>query len=108
MRLAQSPHTLTGCRIVVENEVFGTRKVVYSPQGVEEALVNHGDVATARLWIDYHDLTYCTNYEDPQPVAACILKSKGEIRVLWHIVGDAEAARLAMTEIVNGSWRASL
>ncbi len=108
MRLAQSPHTLTGCRIVVENEVFGTRTITHSPQDVEEAMTNHGDVVTADEWIRYHGLTDGTCYEDPQPVAACILKSKGEIKVQWHVTGDVEAARLAMTEIMDGSWRASL
>ena len=104
----QTPHALTGCLIAVENEVFGTRKVVYSPQSVEEAMQSHGDVVTADEWIRWHGLTDGGSYEDPQPVAACIFKSKGEIKVLWHIVGDAEAARLAMTEIMDGSWRASL
>ena len=91
------------CRVIIVNDVDGTCGECISPQSVKEAEVNHGAVATAVEWnkaIEFWDDI------DNQPIAVSIRKTFDTIVVRWHVTGDPEAARVAMREVLDGTWKA--
>ena len=104
---------LTGCRVVVLNEVTGTREETLSPQTPEEAIKNHGAVALACEFI------YWTNgddwpAEDDWAIAVCIHRTADQVTVRWYKTNhwctarkQLGAAREQMQQVLDGTWRES-
>lgn len=95
------------CRVIVVNDVLGTRTEATSPQTSEEAMKNHGLVRLARDWLGFYhtdDLTV-ENWVGVQPIACSIHRTADAVIVHWHVVGDPEAARTAMREVLDGTWK---
>ena len=92
------------CRIVIVNDVLGTRVETMSPQTVKEALQDHGDVRIAKEWADWFGVA--PDSFGNEPIAVCLHQTDDQIIVRWHVVGDPEAARVAMQTVLDGSWRA--
>ncbi len=99
---------LASCRILIVNEVFGTCDEMTSPQTPREAVRNHGQVRLAMDWIRYHQPTHLPLEKliGFQPIACSVQCTADTVIVHWHVAGDdLEAARIAMTEYVDGTWR---
>ena len=94
-----TPAMLAGCQIVIIDEVFGTRKELVSPQTIDEALKNQGDVARANLWVQYQEIL---RPDHEEPIGVSNRKSEDTIIVRWHVTGDLEAARAAMQYVLAG------
>ncbi len=101
-----TPESLCECtRILVVNEVLGTQSEVFTPQSLADALNNHGDVHLATVWIEAHE------GPDAGPLGCCLHKNRldNTITVCWFpVTNDMEAARVAMREVLAGTWRAGL
>ena len=78
------------CRIIVVDDVFGTRTEVESPQSGKEAVDNHGHAKPAVDWFLSH------SDDDDDPVGLSIQYSDDLVIVHWYPTGnldDAKAAR---------------
>ncbi|OHB70475.1 MAG: hypothetical protein A2V70_06185 [Planctomycetes bacterium RBG_13_63_9] len=89
------------CRIIIVNDVLGTRTEIDSPQSVEEALQNHGDVITADLWLSHLEIVRPEDFLT-QPIGVCIRHNDEEIHIRWHVVdGDEEAVCMAWKDVLD-------
>ena len=100
----QTPAAAT-CRIVIINDVLGTRMETYSPQSAEDALRNHGDVAQAKVYVDLLD---CIRQEERnnKTIGVSIRHNDDSITIHWHITGDVENAEVAWQDVIDsvGDW----
>ena len=94
------------CRIVVVNDVLGTRTDYQSPQSVADAMKDHGEVAIAKEWAEYEPFV---SHDGDEPIAVAIRKTADAIAIHWHVIGDdIEAARCAMRRVLAGEGRCGL
>ncbi len=101
-----SPKTVVqdSCRIVTINDVLGTCTVTHSPQSVSDAMKNHGGLGLAQSWIEEESFVGSEN----EPIAVSIRRGEHVVIVHWHAIGDIEAARDVMQQILSGVRRLDL
>jgi len=86
------------CTIAVHNLVAGTQSCHVTPQSVEEAMKNHGEVTLAR---DFQ-LREAFEEEKDSPLAVAIFRDNAEnrIKIIWHPIGSDVAAAECFRELI--------
>ena len=92
------------CRIVVINDVLGTRVEVVSPQSVADAMKDNGPVCLALAWMAWMGCNYSVNCV---PIGVALHRTDDTITVRWHVENraDPEEAKAAMRAVLDGTWR---
>lgn len=99
------PRSQEHCRIIVQNDVLGSRAERITPQSADEAEENLGTVVHALDWAREHSELNAELVEDPTlldtPIDVAIHKLADRIVIHWYPTGDdIDAARAAMQEIL--------
>ena len=79
------------CRVVVVNEVLGTREAFTSAWGVKETLAHHGAVTRAVRWSEDYDLSTdhrCYSAFSPPPISVCVITKGNVVTVRWYATGE--------------------
>lgn len=88
---------LTTCRVILDNQVVGSRQEITLPTTADEAMENCFPVTLAVRWHRWYGADHS------EPLGVAIHQKAGEILIRWYAV-DPEAARAAMASILAGNW----
>jgi len=86
------------CRVIIDNQVLGTRQEFTLPVSGEEASDTCMPVADAWRWFLRQDDQDC-------PLAVAIHQGNHEVVVRWHAVGEPQAAQEEMRAMLDGGWK---
>ena len=93
--------TTSECRLIVENQILGTRSLYRLLGTVEEAQENCLEIERAIVWACTHDASPVYHYTC-EPLDVAIYITGDLIRIVWHITGDPRKARERWNEILRG------